>query len=521
MKVLAVTGKMAENIVKKYVKEIGLDIDVQVLTIAVAAFITPEFTIEHLSSMTNKDYDMILLPGSVQGDVSIVEKKIGIPTFKGPTHAADIAICFEEGVELSKTLSATEVVKSAVNKRAFEAIDSIKKNWEEIYRKYGGLIIGSSKRSLAIGRHFPMPIVAEIVNAPIRSMEEIIKLARYYESEGAGIIDLGMIATKPLPETIPKLVETIRSSVNLPISIDTLNEEEIIAAARSDIDLILSIDAGNMEKLVDTCHDTPVVVLPSNIRKGRLPREAEARVRSLNFNIKKARKLGYTKIIADPVLEPVFQPGLINSLKAYYLFRMSDQITPTLFGLGNVSELMDVDSVGLNGLLTAIAYEVDANLLFTPEYSNKTKKSVHELYIASQMMFLAKNNEKVPKDIGINLLILKEKRWIEQPREEIEANSTPIHKAFRDSKFEPDSKGWFKIEVNRDTKRIEALYHHYGDDRLKAVVSGREATEIYQTIIREEMIENLDHAAYLGRELAKAEMALKLNRSYVQDEKLF
>jgi dihydropteroate synthase-like protein len=464
---------------------------------------------------------MILLPGSVQGDVSIVENKIGIPTFKGPTHAADIAICFEKGVKLSKTLSATEVVKAAVTIRAIEKIDSIKRNWEKIYRKYGGLIIGSSKRTLAIGHHFPLPVIAEIVNAPIRSMEEITKLARYYESEGAGIIDVGMIATKPLPENIPNLIETIRSTVNLPISIDTLNEDEIIAAARSDIDLILSIDAGNMEKLAYMCRDIPVVVLPSNIRRGRLPREAEVRVKSLNFNLKKARKLGFTKIIADPVLEPVFQPGLMNSLKAYTLFRMSDPITPTLFGLGNVSELIDVDSVGVNGLLTAIAYEVEANLLFTPEYSNKTKKSVHELFVASQMMFLAKNNEKVPKDIGIDLLVLKEKRWIEEPREEINANTVLSHKAFREPKYEPDSNGWFKVQINRDKKEIETLYYHYGDNIPKAIVTGREATEIYQTIIREKMIGKLDHAAYLGRELAKAEIALRLDRSYVQGEKPF
>jgi dihydropteroate synthase-like protein len=521
LKVLAVTGKMAESIVKKYVKEISHDIDVQVLPISVAAFITPEFTIENLPLTRTKDYDMILLPGSVQGDVSSIEKKTGIPTFKGPTHAADISVCFEEGVELSKTLSATEVVKATIKKRAIKKIEFIKNNWEKIYRKYGGLIIGSSKRAIPIGHHFPIPIIAEIVNAPIRSMEEITRLARYYESEGAGIIDVGMIATNHLPEKIPKIIETIRSSVNLPISIDTLNEDEIIAAARSDIDLILSIDAGNMEKLVDTCHDIPVVVLPSNIRKGRLPQEAEARVKSLNHNMKKARRLGYTKIIADPVLEPVFQPGLMNSLKAYNLFRMSDKTTPTLFGLGNVSELIDVDSVGVNGLLTAIAYEVDANLLFTPEYSNKTRKSVHELSIASQMMFLAKDNEKVPKDLGIDLLVLKEKRWIEQPREEIDDNTISAHKAFREPKYEPDGTGWFKVQINRDKKEIEALFHHDGDDRPIAIVTGSEATEIYQTIIREKMIGKLDHAAYLGRELAKAEIALRLDRSYVQDEKLF
>ncbi|MFP4558915.1 MAG: DUF4346 domain-containing protein, partial [Archaeoglobaceae archaeon] len=30
----------------------------------------------------------------------------------------------------------------------------------------------------------------------------------------------------------------------------------------------------------------------------------------------------------------------------------------------------------------------------------------------------------------------------------------------------------------------------------------------------------LDHAAYLGRELKKAEIALKLNKNYVQDSEL-
>jgi dihydropteroate synthase-like protein len=137
------------------------------------------------------------------------------------------------------------------------------------------------------------------------------------------------------------------------------------------------------------------------------------------------------------------------------------------------------------------------------------------------MMFLAKDNEKVPKDLGIDLLVLKEKRWIEQPREEIDDNTISAHKAFREPKYEPDGTGWFKVQINRDKKEIEALFHHDGDDRPIAIVTGSEATEIYQTIIREKMIGKLDHAAYLGRELAKAEIALRLDRSYVQDEKLF
>jgi dihydropteroate synthase len=44
---------------------------------------------------------------------------------------------------------------------------------------------------------------------------------------------------------------------------------------------------------------------------------------------------------------------------------------------------------------------------------------------------------------------------------------------------------------------------------------------VYQTIIREKLITKLDHAAYLGKELEKAAIALNLGRSYVQDEPLF
>ena len=68
---------------------------------------------------------------------------------------------------------------------------------------------------------------------------------------------------------------------------------------------------------------------------------------------------------------------------------------------------------------------------------------------------------------------------------------------------------------------IEALFYHYGEDKPTAIVIGENATDIYQTIIREKMINELCHAAYLGKELEKAEIALKLGHSYIQEENLF
>lgn len=521
MRVIAVTGMMAERTVKRYASMIKLDIDVLVLPISVAAFITPEYAAECLKKEDLHGYDMILMPGAVLGDVSLIEKATGVPTFKGPIHAADLAISFMEGLKLSKVLPASDFAKNLIRERAEAEIKKIKEKWHELYVEHGGLIIGSRNNQIPIGSSFPMPVVAEIVNAPQRGLDEIGKLAKYYASEGAEIIDIGMLAGTPMPAKIEKIVDTLRNSVNLPLSIDTLNEDEIKAAANSGIDLVLSLDAGNIDEVSNEVIDTPVVVLPSNMKKGELAKDPVKRVDDLEKNIERAKDLGLKKIIADPVLEPAFQPGLMNSLRAYQLFRERNHETPMLFGLGNVTELIDVDSIGVNGLLTALAYEVGANMLFTPEFSVKVKGSVRELATASKMMFLARNKTTVPKDLGIDLLVLKEKRWVEEPYAEHEVPKARIIKSIEEVDFTPDKTGWFKIQIDRDNKMIEALFYHNNEEKPSAIVKGKEVTEIYQTIIRERMVEKLDHAAYLGKELGKAELALKLGRAYVQDEDLF
>ena len=95
-----------------------------------------------------------------------------------------------------------------------------------------------------------------------------------------------------------------------------------------------------------------------------------------------ARDSGITNIIADPVLEPSGH-GLLESLNRFRKFRERDIATPLFFGVGNVTELMDADSQGANAMLSAIAVELDANILFTPEYSFKARGSVSELRAAS------------------------------------------------------------------------------------------------------------------------------------------
>jgi len=366
-----------------------------------------------------------------------------------------------------------------------------------------------------------MRVIAEIVNAPTLEMDAIRKRARYYEAEGADIIDIGMLAGRPAPEKIRSIVETVRSSVNRPISIDTLEPSEIEAAVDAGVDLVLSIDSGNMDEVAHVVTDIPTVVLPSNMREGYLPKMAEERVAALRDNIEKARAIGLKRIIADAVLEPSIQPGLLESLKTYQLFRQMDEETPMLFGSGNVTELIDADSPGVNGLLTALADEVGADLLFIPEFSPKARGSVRETAMASKMMFLARRRDTVPKDLGIDLLILKEKRWVEEPYDKGVEDVVEFVEAEGDAEFDGDRAGRFKIEVDRERGLIVAIHFPDGEREPDVAIRGKDAGEVYQTIIRMGLVSKLDHAAYLGKELEKADLAIRLGRSYVQDVELF
>tara|TARA_B100001971_G_scaffold214180_1_gene250309 strand:+ start:4961 stop:6529 length:1569 start_codon:yes stop_codon:yes gene_type:complete len=522
VKILVVTGRLAFDTVSRNVADSGFDVDVFSLPVSVAAFITPQFATRNLARESVKDYDLILLPGTVRGDVTLVEKATGIPTFKGPSNMNDISLLLGllDRIELSKTVSATERLVDAQSERAITEIRRDEENWRSLLKEHGGLLIGSNGHQVPIGASFPMRIIAEIVNAPTLELEKVTERARYYQREGADIVDIGMIAGQSSPESAQTIVEEVKSVIDLPVSIDTLDPLEIEAAVDAGADLVLSVDAGTLEEVAPYVLNVPVVVLPSNMRNGFIPRGANERVALLIANIKRATELGIEKIIADPVLEPVIKPGLLESLMAYKLFRDLDKSTPVLYGLGNVTELIDVDSTGVNGILAALAAEVGAQLLFIPEHSTKAKGSVRETSRSAKMMYLAKRRGTPPKDLGIDALVLKEKKWREPEYQERLSRGAKVIQAMPEEDGAIDRLGWYRILVDRTNDNIIAI-HFDGCGSPDVAVRGRNAREVYQTIIRENLVGDLNHAAYLGKELHKAELAVILGRSYVQDDPLF
>jgi len=89
-----------------------------------------------------------------------------------------------------------------------------------------------------------------------------------------------------------------------------------------------------------------------------------------------------------------------------------------------------------------------------------------------------------------------------------------------------DPKGYFLISVDKEKKLLKVGYCKFSKlenppvNDLVAEITGKTAIEIVNTLIRENYISSLQHAADMGIELNKAELALKYNLKYIQDKDL-
>ena len=79
-----------------------------------------------------------------------------------------------------------------------------------------------------------------------------------------------------------------------------------------------------------------------------------------------------------------------------------------------------------------------------------------------------------------------------------------------------DESGYFVVIPQPDSAII-TLEHYSYDNKLLRVVEGKVARDIYWTTVENGWVTQLSHAAYLGKELAKAELSIELGFRYVQD----
>ena len=526
MKVLIITGELAYPLLKEVVSKSNEDVIIHIAgNTQVAAFLTPRQIIKeiktHFSNQLD-EIDMILVPGLIKKGTREITKELGIPTFKGSTDCADLAMVLNilENITLSEDKPADKLIEEEKRKEAFRFIEEFESDEENIKRlleKPNNIMVGK----LPVGEDFPMRVLSEIANAPFLSKEALINKCQYFVDSGADMIDIGMAAGEDFSDKIPELIETLRPIVgDRPLSIDTLNPDEIKVAAENGIDFVLSLDLGNNSEVQEILKekDIPVVLLPTNFSEGISPKTPLERVESMHQLIKDTEGLRY---VADLILDPVNSSSVVDSIISFHEFHKTNK-APMFFGVGNVTELMDADSGGVNVLLAGIGMELGASILFTPEESGKTRGSVYELATASKMMFLAKNRKSIPKDLGINMVVFKDKH----KRNDVilnERDGIPETRQIKPLKFVRDKAGSFKISVEYGTtvKESQIITTHFKKNKPDLVIVGHSAKEIYEEIIEKELVTRMEHAAYLGSELQKAEIAMITGKEYVQDFDLF
>jgi dihydropteroate synthase-like protein len=467
MRILLTTGAATEEMVKSAAASVDADV---VVTGKIASFLTP-YMLHGL--IIKGSYDMVIVPGMCTASFEQVERETGIPVYRGPRHAADLAFILPMigTVTLSRTTPADDFL--AVNK----ARDARKMLDERETSGDCDFIIRGTK----IGGTSRMKVLAEVMDAHLR--DDIRTIVEQYFAAGADIVDLGF-GFDAVPADVTRVFSQLEDIERI-LAVDTQDPDHI-RAALGRADLVLSLQERNIPEVGEEVAKAgaAAVVIPGD--------------NSLRKNLSLAKRAGITCIIADPLLQPVGS-GLVASLKNFKKYGF-----PLFFGAGNVTELIDADSIGINALLAGMAMEAGAAVIFTSEHSDKTAGSVREMRKATEMMALSANRP-YPKDLGIDLLVLKEKR---RRREPPLVYDTDIPAIAIPDRIEYDPKGNFRIGIE--------------GDQIVAVINGRAIRgkrwqDVLHTILSHNDVSLLDHAGYLGRELYKAELAIRFGRSFEQD----
>ncbi|MDI6897222.1 dihydropteroate synthase-like protein [Methanocella conradii] len=477
MRILLVTGRLAYPVVKEVAEDKA---DVLMLDVGIAAFTTPKMLEKALAD--KKGYDLILVSGLVASDFSGLEEKLGVKVRLGPRHAYDIplALAMADRVEFSHEVPADLLLEKAKKESALKELEKME----------GEASFSFMLKGVKIGGTSSMKVLAEVVEATRLSDIELIKKIESYGD--ADIIDLG-IPLESSEDEVRRVVRVARSVTRKPVSVDTLIPDYIRAGIDEGASLVLNLNGTNMDEVGPLVAEKGVaaVVIPDGDSLGELLE-----------NVEKARSMGIKNIIACPILQPVGY-GFMDALERHREFRRRMPEIPMFFGAGNVTELMDADSIGINALLAGMAMELGASVLFTTEASHKTVNSVHELKAACMMMALAKQRKSSPKDLGLDLLVIKEKR----ARRDIVEPSGIVEARRRQLRLDPA--GSFSIFV-KDGK----IYARNGD----TTVVGDDPAAIIDTLVDRGLVSTLEHAGYLGRELEKARLAIRFKRSYLQDD---
>jgi dihydropteroate synthase len=336
---------------------------------------------------------------------------------------------------------------------------------------------------------YDIEIIAEINHCPRLSLTEIMIEADLLARAGADVIDIGCEPGDPWSD-VGQTVKAVRD-MGLRVSIDSLNPREIAPAVAAGASLVLSVNNTNRDAAADW--GVEVVATP----------DVPATLEGLDETVDQLARTG-VRLRIDPILEPI-SFGFAASLARYLDTRRRYPDAEMMMGVGNLTELTDVDSAGVNAMLLGICQELSIRSVLTTQVINWARTSVKECDVARRLMYHAVNNRVLPKHLDERLVMLRDVDIEETPA----ASLAELAAQIRDSNY--------RIYATAgEVHLVSADLHLHDRDPFTLMEQLRRCGP------NGGPPKNLDpgHAFYLGYEMCKAATALTLGKTYRQDEPL-
>jgi dihydropteroate synthase-like protein len=442
-RVLFVTGKLAEPALRRVLADLapvaGIEADVAVLPITVAALMTTNWVARHLS--VPEGVGKVVLPGMCRGDVAEVADAAKVPTELGPKDLRDLP---------------------------------------EHFGKRSGPPPGYGA--------FDIEILAEINHAPTLTVEQIVAAGRCYRESGADVIDLGCDPGGTWAG-VGDAVRALRAE-GVRISVDSFNPDEVDAALAAGAELVLSVNGTNFDharRWHERFPGVEVVAIP----------DTPTDLASLDRTVHQLAASG-VRFRIDPILEPIGF-GFAASLGRYVEVRKRYPDAALMMGIGNLTELTDVDSAGVNVLLAGFCQELGIRSVLTTEVINWCRSAVKEFDLARRLVYQAVTNRVLPKHLEPRLVMLRDRKVYEQGPEALAELA------------------------ERVTDRNYRLFAERGELHVlngSLYLHGTDPFALFAELAKRDDKLDPSHAFYLGYEFAKAVTALTLGKTYTQDQAL-
>jgi dihydropteroate synthase-like protein len=429
---LFVTGKLAAQALAGVLEKMAPDFDYELAVLPISVAALMDTHFVAKQLAGAAGSDVVMLPGLCQGDLAPVADKVGAQVVRGPKDLKEIPTFFGRPRQL------------------------------EGYGEYRAKIL------------------AEIVDAYELTLEQVLARADYFRASGADIIDLGC----PVKGNFPRVGEAVASlkAAGFTVSLDTFNSDDILEADRAGVDYLLSVNSRNLELARRlSCR---VVVIP----------DFDQGIESLERNVAQLDAWGVPYII-DPILNPIGF-GFAESLHRFYETRRRHPQAEMLLGLGNLVELTDADSTGINAVMAGVIAELGIEYVLATEVISWARGAVRELDLARRLMHYACTHRVLPKHLDESLITIKDPPHEHYTEAELRAMQAQV----RDRNF-------------RIFTDDEAIYVFNN----KLFIKDTDPRAIFAQLGVEE---NASHAFYLGRELQKAALAVRLGKRYMQEEEL-